>query len=475
MPTDPKKEHHCHIIPFNPNHHSHHNHQKPHHLQAQDHMRGPTGSPVNELALASLVAGDDSEEDEPEEGFGDEGEDDEEENDEESRHRSGSTDTDSPGKGRSSPSEHGPKSPPKIAVRGVHTVRGNKDSPQQPQNGGGTTARSGGGMTARTNAASVRSQVSPSRKAAAKASTKLVAPNHISNGSKAQLPPPPLSPVKPSAAPTTAASALQRPISPTEVALPAPINRPAPHSPMSPAGRLHAALLAASAIAAFSANARSGSPTFTSSLVGSSVPGSAGVGGAPGTAGGTGQPPARRANSIVGILMGSAGAAQNTGKIVFAPRCPISTVCAWVSGPPLDVLRKVTDITKLGKNKNLNNRLLAMNNVEQQSRKRRWWIILSDLKLYFFEQYGDPKPKLIADICSVTVSPRRVDSNCLSFVFPDQRIWQFEFGMLNEALSFEFAVVETQRCMNEGGSQFMRLEDVQMGRSRQVHGVLTVS
>jgi hypothetical protein len=138
-------------------------------------MRGPTGSPVNELALASLVAGDDSEEDEPEEGFGDEGEDDEEEDDEVSRHRSGSTDTDSPGKGRSSPSEHGPKSPPKIAVRGVHTVRGNKDSPQQPQNGGGTTARSGGGMTARTNAASVRSQVSPSRKAAAKASTKLVA------------------------------------------------------------------------------------------------------------------------------------------------------------------------------------------------------------------------------------------------------------------------------------------------------------
>jgi hypothetical protein len=194
---------------------------------------------------------------------------------------------------------------------------------------------------------------------------------------------------------------------------------------------------------------------------------------------GTANPPstalAHRANSIIAKLL-VPNSSQSVGRMIFAPRCPISTVCAWATGPPLDVLRKVTDITKLNKNKNmLNNRLLAMSAVEQQSRKRRWWIILSDLKLYFFEQYGDPKPKIIADILNISLSPRKIDNNCLTFVFPDQRIWQFEFAMLNEATSFEFAVLETQRCINDGGSQFLRLADVLMGRSRQVHGVLTVS
>jgi hypothetical protein len=160
---------------------------------------------------------------------------------------------------------------------------------------------------------------------------------------------------------------------------------------------------------------------------------------------------------------------EEMGSIHFCPLNPISTTCQIATGPPLDVIRKVVHTSK---NSLPKKKTSTVNLNDIQTRKRRWWIILSELRLYLFEAYGDTKPKLMADLIDATVTTFRNTfyNYKIVFTFPDSRSWSFECQSDLDVNKFEFAFLETQRCLREGSSIYMKHQDVISGRNRPFGG-----
>lgn len=149
-------------------------------------------------------------------------------------------------------------------------------------------------------------------------------------------------------------------------------------------------------------------------------------------------------------------------RLMYQPLNPISSLCLLASGPPLEDLRKPaeTDLRLLAMRKESDTgKMKAM----VEGRTTLWWLVLCRLKLYFFQYYGDPKPRLIADITHATceVDPMYTQRTVVSIKHADKRFWLIEFEDFKKALKFEFAVLESQEAAKrEGGSLFMRSSDL---------------
>lgn len=151
-------------------------------------------------------------------------------------------------------------------------------------------------------------------------------------------------------------------------------------------------------------------------------------------------------------------------EVYYLPQNPVTSSCQMASGPPLDIMKKATDAVKI--------RMLNISNLEGANiRRRRWWLCLCDLKLYFFEVFGDAKPRLTVDIIDVaTASMRDKGMPCKVSLTHAYRMWIIEFSSSNVADSFVFGINETKRCL-QGGTQevsmYTKFSEVVTGRNRQ--------
>jgi hypothetical protein len=139
--------------------------------------------------------------------------------------------------------------------------------------------------------------------------------------------------------------------------------------------------------------------------------------------------------------------------IKYIPQNLMSSLCYQAQAVPLDALKRSADLTvkKTGNNSN------------QLSRTTRWWLCLFNLKLMFFQFYGDARPRFIGDISSATVhcmTERNLKHN-IPIIHADGRKWLVEFYDVGDAIKFEFAVNESQKAYRETkGSMYIRSESL---------------
>jgi len=98
-----------------------------------------------------------------------------------------------------------------------------------------------------------------------------------------------------------------------------------------------------------------------------------------------------------------------------------------------------------------------------QGRATRWWLVLCNLRLYFYQNYGDNRPRLVSDIvdAKVIVDPTYTKGNVLCVLHRDTRMWLIEAGEAKLAEKFAFAVSESQKAhARQQGSIFMRTAEV---------------
>ena len=106
-----------------------------------------------------------------------------------------------------------------------------------------------------------------------------------------------------------------------------------------------------------------------------------------------------------------------------------------------------------------------------QSRKRKWWVVLSNVKLYFYEIYGDSKPKFVADIAETTPSVLTDKSHHIpkiSIHHIDQHIWNLEFTTYEELKFFLEPLLASKACLDLEGSPYMQLETLLAGRNQKL-------
>lgn len=163
-------------------------------------------------------------------------------------------------------------------------------------------------------------------------------------------------------------------------------------------------------------------------------------------------------------------------RVMYHPQNPISSVTFMVSGPPLDVLRTpaVTDVHQLARNAarktatETEEKKLDTRDTGPQGRATKWWLCLNNLRLYFFQNYGDAKPRFISDLTDalVGVDPIYTKGNVISIFHRDGRIWLIELSDSSCAEKFAFAVQESQKAQrSKGGSIFMRTTEVRVRRN----------
>jgi hypothetical protein len=165
----------------------------------------------------------------------------------------------------------------------------------------------------------------------------------------------------------------------------------------------------------------------------------------------------------------------DTCTLSYLPQNPISSRCFMAYGPPADVLRKVTEMNKgtsMEKTKAAKKAKL-----EVQSRRRKWWIVLNNLRLFFYDSYLDSKPKLCIDLAEVEVKCSGAGGSSAINSAHSARVtiihfgihhWSLDCNSEEEAIRIYFSISESRRCLNCEGSMYMRLHDMLQGRDRQL-------
>jgi hypothetical protein len=167
-----------------------------------------------------------------------------------------------------------------------------------------------------------------------------------------------------------------------------------------------------------------------------------------------------------------AGADTNIETVVlsYLPQNPIIGRCFMAYGPPADVLRKVAVIKK--RNTMEKAKAAKKAKLETQSRRRKWWIVLNNLRLYFYDAYGDARPKLVIDISETEMRWKQdlqyAQSTRVYLVHFGIHSWSLECNSEEEAIRLHFAMCEAKRCLECQGSMYMRLRDMLEGRERQL-------
>ena len=143
---------------------------------------------------------------------------------------------------------------------------------------------------------------------------------------------------------------------------------------------------------------------------------------------------------------------QMVCKIRYNALSTVTSLCASVHGPPLDVLRKPAEIYQIASRNNN-----AGKNAGAPERKTKWWLCFAELHMLFYQYFGDSKPRFTVSIADATTTLLR-DMSPLTFVlvlFNDKRKWVLEFETPNEAKRFVFAATESRKAA-DGSSIFFK-------------------
>ena len=143
---------------------------------------------------------------------------------------------------------------------------------------------------------------------------------------------------------------------------------------------------------------------------------------------------------------------QMVCKIRYNALSTVTSLCASVHGPPLDVLRKPAETYQIASRNNNTGK-----NVALPERKTKWWLCFAELHMLFYQYFGDSKPRFAVNISDATATLLRDVSPATSVMvqFADKRKWSLEFENPNEAKRFVFAVTESKQAM-EGTSIFFK-------------------
>lgn len=140
-------------------------------------------------------------------------------------------------------------------------------------------------------------------------------------------------------------------------------------------------------------------------------------------------------------LLKAKGPINQSITIKYIPQNLMSSLCYQVQAVPLDALKRNADLS-IKK---------TQNNPNQLSRTTRWWLCLFNLRVLFYQFYGDSRPRFIGDITTATVhcmTEKNLRHN-IPIIHADGRKWLVEFYDVGDAVKFEFAVNESQKAYNE--------------------------
>eukprot|EP01038_Epipyxis_sp_PR26KG_P007554 gene7554-10293_t len=136
----------------------------------------------------------------------------------------------------------------------------------------------------------------------------------------------------------------------------------------------------------------------------------------------------------------------------YQPFNPIFSYCVLAFAPPLDVLKRTSEISVINKKKQNSSLGIVSQPSSTGTRTSKYWLCLHNLKLMFFQYYGDANPRFISDISEANAVFAR-DMNSVSFSVylhhADQRIWGIEFQLYNDAARFEYAVNQSRKILTQ--------------------------
>ena len=115
-------------------------------------------------------------------------------------------------------------------------------------------------------------------------------------------------------------------------------------------------------------------------------------------------------------------------------------------GPPVDVLRKIPDSFSQ------NIRKIAV----MPERKTRWWIVIAELNIIFYQVFGDTKPRYSCPLfdCTVFIVKESGTRHHICLSFPDKRKWDFEFDNVGDMKRFYFSIAECRRSADNQSIYF---------------------
>ncbi|KAJ1424393.1 hypothetical protein B484DRAFT_451536, partial [Ochromonadaceae sp. CCMP2298] len=111
-------------------------------------------------------------------------------------------------------------------------------------------------------------------------------------------------------------------------------------------------------------------------------------------------------------------ASQRSFTVVYEPQNPVTTMVALCTGPPLDILKRASDI---GIKK------VKSGGTGITYRNSRYWLCLYRMKLLLYQYYGDIAPRLVSDVSEATAVMLRDNkgrkTTLVNIVHGDMRVW----------------------------------------------------
>lgn len=128
---------------------------------------------------------------------------------------------------------------------------------------------------------------------------------------------------------------------------------------------------------------------------------------------------------------------------------PVGSVCMTAFGPRLDLLRRKADYyTRYG------------STIEEGKEKRgwKWWLCVSECRMYFYQYYGDMNPRYVSDVryAQACVPEKSRDDNVVLIKHSDGRVWRLLLGSVLDANRLLFAITEASLVARGKPSQFLR-------------------
>jgi hypothetical protein len=87
------------------------------------------------------------------------------------------------------------------------------------------------------------------------------------------------------------------------------------------------------------------------------------------------------------------------------------------------------------------------------TRTSQWWVCMVGVKLYFYQYYGDSRPRLITDMSEATAVLTKdklgSKSGNVNLIHKDARLWPLQFGSSGRAENFLFALAEEKKHLEQ--------------------------
>ena len=143
---------------------------------------------------------------------------------------------------------------------------------------------------------------------------------------------------------------------------------------------------------------------------------------------------------------------EDTIVLIYNPLNIVASMAQIVIAPPVDLLRKPADTYVA----NQKDSAIVANS--QQGRTTQWWVCLANMKLYFYQSFGDSRARYVSDLSHANVyAGKNLTNNYFAtIVHADKRVWTLEFNSPFYAQKFEFATMETKKFWDTGNSKYFR-------------------